>query len=276
MNGARSCPLLLVLLAGCGPALSSVEPATVPPRGHWRVTTGMDVSIPPGTLDKAVESARTLADVAGERKLEPAEKRALFEGAGALVLNPPSLVPQLAAAYAPLDRFEVGLRYSGAAWRLGGRYQLLRQEGNGVALAAGVGVARFTFEFPVDKILGVVEVEKFSRWQIDLPLVIGRSGSWYRWWAGPRFLWSTYHTGLKLDLPPTIDDVVFASFDGTARYLGGQAGIAVGYRWAFIALELTVAHVAADATLTVVALSASEYAVRDVVFYPSVAIMTGF
>lgn len=264
----------LVLVASCAPALSSVEPASVPARGEWRVSGGVGVSIPPGTLADAVDAARALVGVARQRRLEPAEKQTLFEGAGALVLNPPSLVPELAAAYAPLGRLEVGLRYSGAAWRVGARYQVLDQERAGVAVTVGAGVARYTFKFPVDSILGVVEIEKFSRWQVDVPLVLGKSGRWYHWWAGPRLLWTTYHTGMRLALPPSVDDMVLASFDGTARYLGGQAGFALGYR-VFAAFELTVAHVAADATLDITG-ARNDYAVRDVVVYPSVALMTTF
>ena len=47
------------------------------------------------------------------------------------------------------------------------------------------------FTPPVEDVLDTVSIDDFSRWNLDLPVAVGQHGSWYRWWAGPHFSYSS-------------------------------------------------------------------------------------
>jgi hypothetical protein len=175
-----------------------------------------------------------------------------------------------------LDHLEVSGRYSVGALRLAARYQLLEQERHGVDLSAGLGGARYVYEFPVSDQLPLIELEDFSRWQIDLPLLVGKHGTWYRVWAGPRLLFTFYGTELTFEQPAlpgsASEKAVLASLDGTGTYLGGQVGAALGYKHVFFGFELTCAKFWTNANLTL-ADTERELALDSFIIYPGFALM---
>lgn len=240
---------------GCSPALTSFTPAHVPEKGHVQAEVGFDVFVPTGTVKDAIEAAETLGEAAEERELTETEEREVFEGAAALALNPPSATPHLGIGYSPLENLAIEGRYTIGALRLAGRYQFLRRAEHGVDLSAGLGLGRYVYEFPVDSAIPVIELEDFTRYQVDLPIQLGVSGDWYRVWGGPRLLATFYSTELAL-VYPTIPGAgvdqpedVLASLHGTGFYAGGQAGVALGYKKVFLGFELTLAEFWTTATL---------------------------
>jgi hypothetical protein len=256
--------------------LSSFTPAHVAPRGHVQAELGFDVSVPTGTISDVIDAGESLSEVAQERELSDEEQERLFRAGAALALNPPSATPHLGVAYTALDHLEIGGRYSIGALRLGARYQLLEQERHSVDLSAGLGAARYVYEFPVSDQLPLLELHDFTRWQIDLPLLVGKHGTWYRVWAGPRFLVTFYGTELTFEQPAisggTGDESVLASVDGTATYLGGQVGAALGYKHVFLGFELTCAKFWTNANLKL-ADTERELALDSVIIYPGFALM---
>jgi hypothetical protein len=232
-------------VASCAPALSSFTPAHVAPRKHVQAELGLDVSIPTGTIGDVVDAGKALADSAEDRELSDSEQAQLLRAGAALALNPPSATPHVGFAYTLLDHFEIGGRYSIGALRLGARYQFLEQAPDGVDLTAGLGGARYVYEFPISDQIPLIHLEDFTRWQLDLPLLVGKHGSWYRVWGGPRVLLTFYGTELTFEQPEipgvTAEKKVAASLDGVATYLGGQMGAAIGYEHVFFGFELTIA-----------------------------------
>lgn len=267
------------LLFGCAPALSSFTPAHVAPRKHLQVEAGLDVSIPTGTIVDVIEAGETLSDAGSERELTEAEQAQLFRAGAALALNPPSATPHFGIGYTLFDRFEVGGRYSVGAWRLGVRYQILEQQDAKVDLTAGLGGGRYVYEFPVKDQLPLLELKDFTRWQVDLPLLVGQHGDWYRWWAGPRLLLTFYGTELQFGQPEipgvTSERVVLASLDGAATYLGGQVGGAIGYKYVFFGFELTCAKFWTNAKLKISA-DERDLALESFIVYPGFALLGEF
>ncbi|WP_437977648.1 hypothetical protein WMF11_12535 [Sorangium sp. So ce295] len=275
----RPLALLALWTCSCAPALSTLQPAHVAEKGHVQAELGLDVSIPTGTLASMVDAGVVLADAAESRELSEAERQALFEAGGALALNPPSVTPHLGIGYTALDRWEINLRTTGSAFRLGTRYQLLKSDRHGVDLTAGAGVGRYVMEFPVGSILGIVELEDFTRWQVDLPIQIGKAGTWYRVWGGPRLMFTTFDTALVLDLPAFTGypgERELASFSGTGFYVGGQAGVALGYQHVFFGFELTMAEIFSSGELTVLGQRAVAVDLDSFIVYPSVGLMAEF
>jgi hypothetical protein len=264
---------LLVAGVGCAPSLSTFQPAQVAPKGHLAASIGVEAGTAVGALDTLFDTAKELAD-RGQmgQPLTDDEKWKIFDAGVNLLLVTPSFGPHLAAAYTPVNRLEVGLRYAGGAWRLGGRYQLLEHATAPVDLTVGVGVAHFSYEFPISDQIPVLKLDDFSRWQIDIPILAGTSRDWFRVWAGPKILFTKFETQLTLTLP---SEQTVATFNGTATFIGGQGGVALGYRKLFLAFELTLAEGFGTAHLTAVGLNPPTHdtSVSSFTVFPSFGLM---
>lgn len=234
---------------GCAPSLSTFQPAHVAPKGHIAAEAGLEGGLPVGAFSNLVDAGKTLASRgANGEKLSDGDKWKIFDAGVNLALTMPSIGPHVAVAYTPVDRFEIAVRYAGSAWRGGARYQILDHTTGPFDFTVGVGVARFSFEFPISDQIPVLKLDDFSRWQVDVPILVGTSRDWFRVWAGPKILLTTFETQLTLSLPN--NDTTVARFDGKAGALGGQAGFAIGYRRLFFAVELTLAEAFGTAHLT--------------------------
>jgi hypothetical protein len=139
-------------------------------------------------------------------------------------------------------------------------------------MTVGLGVARFTYQFPLSDQIPVLKLDDFSRWQIDVPLLIGTAHDFFRVWIGPKLLMTWFETQLTLDIPQQIS---VARFDGHATYLGGQGGLALGYKHAFVAFELTIAEAygTATASITNFAQASHTTSISTLIVYPSVGLM---
>jgi hypothetical protein len=275
MRPASGAIVVLALASGgCATALSSFEPAHVPAAGHVQAEVGVDVSVSTGGIYKIVDAARTLDDTAAQGgMLSDQDKRTILEGGAQLGLNPPALIPHLGVAYVPVERWEIGVRLAASGWRFGVRTQLLQQDQAGIDLTVGFGVGRAAFDPPVHSVLETVEVADFSRWNLDLPVALGRHDSWYRWWGGPRVVYSRMSQSMTLTIPgePTVTGTV----SGSGIYLGGAAGVAFGYRSLFVGPELTVVWLIGRADVT--ALDVTDSVRLDtLVVYPGFALMGEF
>lgn len=229
-----------------------MQPAHVAPKGHVQVAAGLEVSAPTGTITRVIDTGKTLSDIARtQMDLTPEQEQQVFEAGLNVVVVPPSLGQHFAAAYTVVDHFEVSARYAGGGWRLGARYQILNHDDGPFDWTVGVGVARAAFEIPLSSYIPILEVTDFTRWTIDVaPLQIGTSRSWYRVWAGPKFLYSKFSTTMRLTIPGApMPDI--AGFEGHTIYYGGQGGFALGYRNLFFAIELTMAQVTGTGNVTV-------------------------
>lgn len=245
-----------------------------------QIEAGSDISIPTSGVGRLVDAAEALVDVAEQRELRDEEKQTLFDAGAALAINALSPVPHVGLAYTPVDKLEVSVRYSGAL-RLGLRYQFLTKARHGVDLSAGFGAARYTLAFPVSSVLGILELEDFERWQFDIPILVGKSGDWYRLWGGPKGMFTTFGTQLVLTTPEvsgssTSQETQLASFDGTAFYLGAQGGVALGYKYVFVGFELSMAYLAAASEMTVLGQPVHAVDLDSLVVAPGIALMMEF
>jgi hypothetical protein len=69
-----------------------------------------------------------------------------------------------------------------------------------------------------------------------------------------------------------------ASFDGKALYVLGQGGLALGYRWIFLAAELTMGEVSGTASASIPALAGAmrNPDLSGFVVYPALAVLGEF
>jgi hypothetical protein len=269
---------LALALVACAPSLSTFQTAAVPAKGHVSAAVGLEGSIPVGSLIDAIDTGKEIGSkVEHGQTLTTDEKWKAFDAGMQLVLSPPSFGYHLAFAYVPVDRLELSLRYAGSALRFGARYQLLKRESGPFDMSAGLGVSRFTFSIPISDYIPILKVNDFTRWQIDVPVLIGTQNRWFRAWGGPRFVATFFDTSMTLDLQ--VEEPVLASLSGSAYYVGGQAGLGVGYRWLFVAFELTITEMIGSAQISAPAIADSPSRTVDLnglVIYPSFGLMGEF
>ena len=268
--------LLLVAAAGCAPSLATLQPAHVAPRGHLQATAGLEVAVPTGTLVRAVDAGRTLAQTSKTQMLSAEDQGRLFDAGVTFAVSPVSVVSHFALSYGIYDRTEVGLRYNSGAWRLGGRYQLLRHEEDPLDMVVGAGVARSATSMPVGDAISVVSVDDFTRWTGDLSLLVGTSRSWFRVWVGPKLVYTHFDTSLRETL--SMNEQELATFVGHGLYYGGQGGLALGYRYLVLAVELTLMELSGSASTstTTLATGARTTDISGFVVYPAFALMGEF
>ncbi|MES1188218.1 MAG: hypothetical protein ABUL60_30655 [Myxococcales bacterium] len=276
MERLVGCGALLAALCGaCGVGLSSNQPAHVPEKGHAHAELGVDVSYPTGTIPDVIHAAESVEKATEERAVSNDEKRKIFEGAAAIAINPPAAVAHAGFDYGVLTGWEVGVRLATSGLRASVRTQLLKQAEAGVDLSVGLGLGRALFTPPVHSVFDSVTVDDFSRWNVDLPVALGRHGSWYRVWGGPRLLWSHVSQTMTLTLqdfgtPQPIRTT--GTVSGRALYVGGYAGAALGYRSFFVGPELTVTYLLGSADVDAFG-GHDRVSVGSWVVYPAFAVM---
>lgn len=265
-------------ISACAPPLSTFQTARIPPKGTTEAVAGFEASLPVGTLSDVVQAGKDVAAKGNSgQSLTADEKWQLFDAGTAVLLSPPSFGYHFMLAYVPTDKLEIGLRYAGGALRLGARYQLLTRENGPFDMNAGIGIARFGSGISIINYVPGLEVGSFSRWQIDVPVLIGTQNRWFRAWTGPRFVATFFDASLTLDLRSQAPTT--AAIEGHAYYLGGQGGVGVGYRWLFVAFEMTLAEMLARAYASAPAISDAPtrtIAPSGFVIYPSVGLMGEF
>ena len=269
---------LCLVSAGCATALSSFQPAHIPPPGHFQVEAGVDVSLSPGGLHQIEDASRQVDKSSQQNQLTDAEKSTIVRGGAQLGLNPPAVIEHVGLAYSPIESWEVGARFHATGWRFGVRRQLTTQDENGFDLTVGFGFGRAAFDPPVGGLFGSIHVDNFSRWNLDVPITLGQHGSGYRWWAGPRLVYSAMSQDMTLSLAN--DELVRGTISGHGLFLGASVGVALGFRTVFVGPELTLAWLFGSADVRAsdtknVSISES-VTTNALIVYPGVAVMGEF
>jgi len=237
-----------------------------------QVEVGIDIAYPTGTIADVVEAAEVVDELNGQRLLTPEETREILNGAAGVGLNPPAIVPHGGIAVSAFQSWEVGARLSTSDWRLNVRRQLLYQHESGLDLSVGFGVGAAIFDPPIDEAFSV-RVENFGRWNADFPVAFGRHGSWYRWWAGPRILYS--QTVQKMSVVLFDDSELSGEVAADGFYLGGYAGAALGYDSVFVGPELVIVQLVGNASIDAFG-TRTDIDMSGLVIYPGFGVMGEF
>lgn len=273
----RLAPACVVLLGACAPALSTFTPAPVAPHQHFRGATALGVSIPTGSIGEAFDTAEKLAEaVIDGRALTDDEVGDLFESTSKVLVNLPSVNYELQGRYGIVKYLDLGLRLAlPGAIRLDGRYQFLRREGSDFAASVGLGLTYYSLEIPVPSPIDeVIEIEDFTRYELDIPLLFGWSSDIGHVWFGPKLVLTSYSVSMNADLGTEIE---LGSISGTGLYYGVQIGGAIGYKYVWVAAELTIAGLSGSEDLEVPALAIKRSSsLGGAVFYPAFGLILQF
>ncbi len=269
----------VLCVAGCSPALGTLQPARTTPEGHLQVTGSVDYVHTDGEIREAIGVVEG-AHFGG--RMTRAEVTEITDAATVALVQPPSVGATMAASYGITKRFELGVRTSGSAVRGHVRFQWLRIA-PGIYGSAGFGVSGYLFGFPLQTVSDdAVKVNGFTRWDFDLPIHLGYSGRYFHVWGGPKLIFSTYDSSLTVCTDtrgPGCNASAGVKVGGTAAYVTGQLGFAVGYRRFWVAAELTVGRVGASGNVGITSGSRSDhgtFAHEGLVLSPSVGFISWF
>lgn len=264
---------LALCVTGCGPMLSTMTPAAVTPRGSFRGAGGFGAEIATGPVLDAIDSVETLATrVANNQSLTSAEQTQLTERSAALVIAPPSFSSEFQLRYGVYDRIDVGLRWVGSNFRLDARYQFLSSEQGApfdlsAGLGLGIGVTGLSLPSPIDD---VIDLDDYLLFTADVPVLAGWSGRFGHFWFGPKVVFGRAGTAMSIRFSST--DLRVFDLSGTTFYYGAQIGGAVGYRWFWVAAELSILGLSGSASMTLPGMSYSP-SFGGVAIAPSVALL---
>ncbi len=253
--------LALTLATGCASTLSTMQTARPLPQGQWQLSYGVGAFVPAGQLftvvDTGIDEGKRAAD-AHERgepyQLSSENQEKLFAAGVALAVAPPGVNNELMLRAGVVDDLELGLRYSGISLRLDAKYRLAHGgdpdtgtivQGRSYDLALGVGVARHFFKSQVLDALEVMEVEDFSRYDVEVPLYLSADwGDVFKLYGAPKYVYS--RTSLDQKLVDYAAEASEASGMDTSlpsrvssHFVGTTIGAAVGYKYVHLYAELT-------------------------------------
>jgi hypothetical protein len=196
----------------------------------------------------------------------------LTAGIALAVMPPLAQGTEISIRAGVVDDFDVGFRYSVNALRLDAKYRFshsgdeipsptnyrlwgkdsapaekpeYKPGARSLDAAIGIGVSKYLFTNPVFDVLEFVRLGDFSRWDIEVPLYLSFDfGDIFKLYAAPKYVYShttfdeklvsyseqaTNVSGLDLTLPASVD----------THFIGASGGIAIGYRYVHLMLELT-------------------------------------
>lgn len=237
--------------AGCGPMLSTMTPAQVTPHRSVRASAGAGVTVPVGQLVDALDTVTTLATrVSNGQSLTAAEQDTLASQAVGLVFSPPSFSYEFQARYGFLPRWDAGLRLVGANVRADARFQVLdTQRGAPLDLSVGAGLSLGFTGLSLGSVVGsVIAIDDYRLFTVDVPVLAGWSGRFGHVWFGPKVVLGLHSTGMSVRVASAETRVLDVS--GTTFHYGAQLGGAVGYRWIWLAAELSILGMNGSAAIT--------------------------
>ncbi len=238
-------------------------------RGQFQVSGGMGLFAPVGQLataiDQGIGQGKAIKKAIDEDQpyaLAEEDAQKLLTAGMALALAPPGVGQELMIRAGLLEStaLDVGLRLSTTSVRFDGKVRLLHggdpddshlppTRRKSLDMALGVGVARHLFKSPILDALEVVQLDSFSRWDVEVPLYMSVDlGDIFKLYAAPKYIFSRTSldqklvdysqagknvTGFDLALPARVN----------SHFYGASVGFALGYKYVHLYAELTGGYV---------------------------------
>ncbi|MCP4445052.1 MAG: hypothetical protein GY811_06865 [Myxococcales bacterium] len=241
-------PLLTLGGAGCVGTSTTLQTAPTVKKGDIRLTGGMSVPVSTRYVEEIADVLGVTADRlsdADTTALTKDEQREAVEGAAAILLLQPGFLYILEGRYGLADRFELGIKWAGAAVRLGGKYWLHHEEGGldasvafGYTHHSGVGssVAKKAFE-----VFDFLELVDYSRRDADLAILLsGDSRARFGFYGALRYVVGFVNLETNFERLMTEEATSEATVKEQIHNLGGTGGMRLRAGPVQIMAELTV------------------------------------
>ena len=267
----------LAVTTGCSTVLSTMQPAQTTPGRHVRGVMAVGVNAPIGQLSDTIDAAEAIAD---SGTVEPDNINDFLTGVVGLFMNPPAVAGEFQGRYGFSDIVDVGLRVAtGGNIRADMRYRIINPEQpDGMFGSTGLGFTYASASIPVPSPIDeFIELDSITRVELDLPMLFGWSNEIWHFWFGPKFVLSFVSTGLTFKDEGPIDSTperVDAS--ATNFYYVAHVGAAIGYKYVWIALELTIGGIGGAADITREGAEPFEAGYSGLELYPALGLMLQF
>lgn len=197
------------------------------------------------------------------------EMQDLLGQAVALVLNPPNLSTQGQLRWGVDRRWDLGLRIAGGAYRVDARLRMLESGPDPFDGSVGLGLGLYSYS-TLSRRPARVAFQDFLRLEVDVPVLFGWSAPFGHFWFGPKLVFAASWT----DFSMLVDDThkILGDIQGVGLYYGAQVGAALGWKWIWLALEITAAGLlsSADAHSSVASIDAAP---GGLILYPAAALI---
>ncbi len=306
-DGVRALSLAVtvaLLSTGCASTLSTLQTARPVEPKHIQITAGYGAYLNTGTVAQVVEAGINQVKVIKRAyetqepySLNSGEQRQLVGAGVALLVFPPSYSFEISARTGLMDNWDVGLRYSTNAVRLDTKYRLFHEDNAGSTgdagcpevttdpsqckpkwtrstdVALGLGVSKHLFSGFAFKVLEYLKLDDFSRWDVEGTLYLSKEfGEIFKLYGAPKYVYS--HTSLDGKLVEASEQVgtvqgldVRLPESINSHFAGATIGIAVGYKYVHLMLELTGGY-----TFAKVPVLGEERDLSGLTFYPAAAL----
>ena len=258
----------LLAAAGCSAGLATMQPAQTLPKGGWHAGAGVNVQIPVTRTLEVLDAAQDIDDsyVKNPDYTPTEEEQHRYQDAMlGLALSAPGATVDLMLRHGFARRFDAGVRFTTTAVHADGKYQFLGEgDGSGWDGAISLGYAHHLFDSLVFDVLEHLGIDDFAREDLQIPLIFGRRmGQWGFLWGGPKYVLTYYAVDARIANAAEVE-----STEGFVHYVGGFAGVALGWRWVHAIAELTVMDLIAKPTI-----AGREVDVGGIIVVPSLGLM---
>lgn len=284
----------MVFGAGCATTLSSFQTGKPLPRGRVQVHTGVGLYAPVGQVINAIglgldEKNKIEEAIKNGEPYEIDEASAinLISAGISLAAFPPAASYEFSLRTGILESdMDLGFRYSVNAIRLDTKYRFFHRDGGIIEdpnqrtsfdIALGLAVGKYLFSGPVFEALKFVKLDEFSRTDLEIPLYVSYEfGQVLKLYAVPKYVFArttfdgnlvaasqeiSFRSGLDVQLPSRVD----------AHFFGATTGIAIGYKYVHLMLELTSGYTSATPVLY-----GEKRQLGGVTLYPAIGLAINF
>ncbi len=234
----RGLPLLAAaaaLLAGCAGSSPLLHPAHALKAGDVRAMGGLSGN---AIVGPAAGSIRDAANAAAQNGSQPVASSAYSDGVLADVAIAPGIAPFVGARVGVGSDFEGGIAYTGRGARLDLRKAFPMGKQDRIALSVGAAFRAAFLGRGAESLPGVPTNGLFG-WGFDVPLLIGwrSAASLYQVWAGVRAGLDHYSIEPRSTEPVGAPELP-GRLSANRFFAGGVVGLAIGFRYVHVALEL--------------------------------------
>jgi hypothetical protein len=251
-------------LVGCSTAISTMQPVQALPKGGVQFGTGMAFNIAPGPIVDAFQAGAAIAKK-GAADINAQDEQDFLTAGLAIALNPPGIINEYSFRYGIGHDAELGMRYTINEIQAEGKWQFLHNPDPKLwdgALHFGVG--HHIFDGAIFDVLDQFELGGFSRNDVSLAAMFGKKpNDFVEFWLGPKYLAGFYNVEGIFETTGVVADS-----KGAMHYLGGAAGLSLGWRYFYFIGELTVMDLIFNADIL-----GQERDLGGVVVFPSVGMV---
>jgi len=291
----HSALLVALVCTGCASNLAQMQTARALEPGQLRMSGGVGWYVPAGQLAAVAGDGIEVAKQEIKAELEnteydipQAEKRKIAINSVALAAMSPYPNVHVDARLGVLPRFDVGLRYSIDAVRADVKFNFFHDGVNDPEdglprkskdIAIGLAVSKQLFAPAVGDMMGMIRLDNFNRWDVEVPLYVSIDVSrYFGVYGGGRYRYTTMTFNQNVstvtdcgcgDAP--VHSTVTTASRMQAHFYGATVGMRVGSARFSWMLEITMGHTQAKTNLL-----GQDVMIGGLTFYPSTGMALTF